>query len=89
MRTRRLNKARTTAENNTAKHADLVKVTESMKRNLEQEMAGVQAELRRQEQVGGGVGWGFSAVTGSEATGVLRQDLHSHRFLRTHRHWLH
>lgn len=48
----RLNKARTTAENATAKHADLVKVTEMMKKNLEQEIQGYRSELAQQEQVG-------------------------------------
>ena len=47
-----MNKARTTAENNTAKHADLVKVTEMMKKNLEQEIQGYRSELSKQEQVG-------------------------------------
>ncbi|PRW33224.1 flagellar associated isoform A [Chlorella sorokiniana] len=47
----RLNKARTTAENATAKHADLVRVTEVMKANLESEAAALRQELAKQEQV--------------------------------------
>ncbi|KAL4853863.1 Cilia- and flagella-associated protein 58 [Chlorella vulgaris] len=47
----RLHKARTSAETNTAKHVDLVKVADGMKRNLQQEMAGYSAELAKQEQV--------------------------------------
>lgn len=56
---RSLNKARTTAENATAKHVDLVRVAEVMQASLESEAAGYCAELARQEQVGaGGAGWG-------------------------------
>eukprot|EP00887_Chlorella_sp_A99_P000486 scaffold17.g486.t1 len=45
----RLNKARTSAENATAKHADLVKVTETMKKNLEQELQTYRMDLAKQE----------------------------------------
>ena len=70
----RLNKARTSAESSAAKHLALVKVAETMKKNVEQEMGGVRAELARQEQVRvrgagwvgrGGVWWGrWGAVGG-------------------------
>lgn len=46
----RLNKARTNAENSTTKHADLVKVTEMMKQNLDKEIQRYRGELLEQEQ---------------------------------------